>query len=110
MRTSQLDSKWQNHAQAASMEPYKIVLKKITKAGNEWVIAPDDPPAGMRIWTGQCAFVPGGLAELRKRVAAVSISFTADVLPGEGGGWVHAGASDLEKILKAIRPAKLDWR
>ncbi|MGA0563655.1 hypothetical protein ACO2RV_14520 [Ancylobacter sp. VNQ12] len=85
------------------MEPYKIVLKKLAKSGNEWVIAPEDPPAEMRVWTGQCAFVPGDITELRKRVAAVRISFLADVLPAEGGGWVHAGASDLVKLLKALR-------
>jgi hypothetical protein len=105
-----MDSQRQNRAQAASMEPYKIVLKKITKSGDEWIIAPEDRPADMRIWTGQCAFVSGDLADLRKRVAAVRISFLADVLPAEGGGWVHAGVSDLMKILKAIRPATLGWR
>ena len=99
-----MDSQRQNRAQAGAMEPYKIVLKKITKAGNEWIIAPENPPADMRIWSGQCAYVPGDIAELRKRVAAVRISFTADVLPAEGGGWVHAGVSDLVRILEAIQP------
>ena len=42
-----MDSQRQNRAQAGAMEPYKIVLKKITKAGNEWIIAPENPPADM---------------------------------------------------------------
>jgi len=98
-----MDSQRQNRAQAGAMEPYKIVLKKITKAGNEWIIAPDNPPADMRIWSGQCAFVPGDIVALRKCVAEIRISFTADVLPAEGGGWVYAGASDLVKLVDALR-------
>lgn len=88
------------------MEPYKIVLKKLTKVGNEWIIAPGNPPPDLRLWSGQCAFVPGDVAELRKTVAAVRIGFTADVLPAEGGGWVLAGYNDLETIIKTIRPRR----
>lgn len=85
------------------MEPYKIVRKKLIKVGAEMSVAPDDLPAGTRTWTGECAFVPGDLAELQKRVAAVRTSFSSDVLPAEGGAWVPAGASDLMKLLKSLR-------
>ncbi|MDF2620429.1 MAG: hypothetical protein K0S00_3088 [Xanthobacteraceae bacterium] len=57
----------------------------------------------MRIWSGVLAFVPGHRAEIKKRVDAVRISFTADLLAAEGGVWVHAGFSDLERIVKALR-------
>ena len=40
---------------------------------------------------------------MKKKVDRVRTSFTADVLPAEGGVWVHAGFSDLEKIVKALR-------
>ncbi|MDF2813634.1 MAG: hypothetical protein K0S56_4665 [Microvirga sp.] len=57
----------------------------------------------MSIWSGFLAFVPGDRAEIKKRVDAVRISVTADLLPAEGGVWVVAGFSDLEKIVRALR-------
>lgn len=85
------------------MQPFEIVRKNITRVGSDWQVAPDQPPLDMRIWSGFLAFVPGDRAEIKKRVDAVRISFTADLLPAEGGAWVHAGFSDLEKIVKALR-------
>ncbi|MDF2619289.1 MAG: hypothetical protein K0S00_1948 [Xanthobacteraceae bacterium] len=85
------------------MRPFEIVRKNITKGGPDWQIAPDQPPADMRFWSGFLAFVPGDRTEIKKRIDAVRISFTADLLPAEGGVWVLAGFSDLEKILKALR-------
>ncbi|ADH87378.1 hypothetical protein Snov_0041 [Ancylobacter novellus DSM 506] len=87
----------------AAMQPYEIIRKNITKVGPDWQIAPDQPPVDMRVWSGFVAFVPGDRAEIKKRVDAVRISFTADLLPAEGGVWVLAGYSDLAKILKALR-------
>ena len=85
------------------MTPYEIVRKKLAKDGADWRIAPEPLPPEMRTWTGHLAFIPGSSAEIRKKVADVSISFGADVLPAEGGAWVWAGFSDLEKIVKALR-------
>lgn len=86
------------------MHPYEITRKKLIKADGEWRIAPEPPPADARTWTGNLAFVPGAVAEIRKKVDAVKISFAADVLPAEGGAWVWAGISDLEKVVRALRP------
>lgn len=40
---------------------------------------------------------------LKKQVEAVPISFTADIFTVEGGVLVHAGYSDVKRIIKAIR-------
>lgn len=85
------------------MQPFEIVRKNITKVGPDWQVAPDRPPADMRTWTGFLAFVPGDRAEIKKRVDAVPISFTADLLPAEDGARVLAGYSDLAKIVKDLR-------
>ncbi|UOK70210.1 hypothetical protein [Ancylobacter polymorphus] len=85
------------------MQPYEIVRKKLIKTDGEWRIAPEPPPADARTWIGNLAFVPGAATEVRKKVDAIKISFAADVLPAEGGAWVWAGISDLEKIVRALR-------
>lgn len=87
------------------MQPYEIVRKKIIKTDGDWRIAPEPSPADARTWTGNLAFAPGTVAEVRKKVDAIKISFAADVLPAEGGAWVWAGISDLEKIVRTLRTA-----
>lgn len=87
------------------MQPYEIARKKLIKVDGEWRLASEPLPADTRTWTGHLAFVPGAAGDLRKRVDAVTISFAADLLPEEGGAWVWAGISDLEKIVRALRTA-----
>lgn len=85
------------------MQPYEIVRRKVIRAGTEWRMAPDTVPDGMRTWTAFVAFVPGDAADIKKRVDALRINFTADVMPDQGGAWVSAGYNDMENILKALR-------
>lgn len=97
-----MDGGGANRAQGG-MEPFAITRKKLTQEGGKTVVAPDGAPSGEKVWTGFAAFVPGDLDTTRRGVDQVRISFTADVVPAEGGAWVLAGFSDLEKIVRKMR-------
>lgn len=84
------------------MQSYAIVRKRLIKAEGEWLIAPEPSPSDARTWTDDLGFVPGTVADVRKNVDTVKISFTADILPAECGAW--AGMSDLEKIARDLPP------
>lgn len=92
------------------MQPYEIVVRKFIRPDGKLQPAPDPVPEGERFWTGHTAFLPGDADLLTKHVAAVRISFTADVFQVEGGVLVHAGYSDVERIIKAIRSSPLGRR
>ncbi|MCS0501638.1 hypothetical protein [Ancylobacter mangrovi] len=81
-----------------------IERQKIVKDGSAWRPSPDDLPATARHWTGFSAFIPGDVAAIRKQVEAVRISFAVEVMPAEGGTWVTAGFSGMERIVAATRP------
>ncbi|TSJ64628.1 hypothetical protein FO470_05055 [Starkeya sp. 3C] len=92
------------------MQSYEIVIRKFIRPDGKLRPAPEPMPDGERFWTGHTAFLPGDADLLKKQVEAVRISFTADIFPAEGGVLVHAGYSDVEKIIKAIRPSPLGQR
>lgn len=85
------------------MQPFEIVHRKLIKTPDGLRPAPDGRPADMRTWTGFVALIPRDPASVKKQVEAVRISFDADVMPVEGGTWVCAGYSDLERIVRALR-------
>ncbi len=72
-------------AHSSAMQPFEIVRKNITKVGSDWQIAPDQPPARHAHLERLRRLRAGDRAEIKKRVDAVRISFTADLLPAEGG-------------------------
>jgi hypothetical protein len=85
------------------MQPYEITLKKMVRRGGKIVPAGSDMTADEQTWTGMMAFVPGDVETIRKKVAAVKTSYPANVFPADGGALVHAGHSDLEKVVKALQ-------
>lgn len=86
------------------MKPYEMIQCRVIRTDDGLRMAPAEPPPALRTWTGWCAYIPGELGAVKTRAANVRISFTSDFIPDKGGIWVFAGYSDLERIVKALRP------
>ena len=87
------------------MEPYRYEQRRFAKdALGNLTLPPHPLPSDRRTWTGWSAFIPDTPGAVKKKGDAVKISFGADYLEAPGGTIIVAGYSDLEKIVKALRP------
>ncbi|MBS7532148.1 hypothetical protein KHC28_00515 [Ancylobacter sonchi] len=85
------------------MEPYALVNRRFAKDGDKWIMAPENPPGGLRTWSGWSAFIPQPWEAVKKKGDTVKIGFRADYIAVEGGTVVAAGYNDLEKIVLVLR-------
>jgi hypothetical protein len=76
------------------MQPYKIVIRRVTVFSGQLAEIPPDAPASLRTWSCNAFFVPGGKAsELKAGIKQTHI----DITEVEGGCGVYGGHHWREK-------------